>query len=184
MKLRRPSPSGFSLIEVTIALGIATFCLVALFALLPIGLNTNRDTIEQTIATSIAANIAAEIRASLEAQKSDLLSSAGKSQNLEQSLDLPFTDKSGAPVADQTVWVGYFDEGLQYVKSPANARYRAVVQYFADTDNTNRPNGAKIMHADIAVSWPASLDWGTPANPTSGKNPSGRVDVATAFVAP
>jgi uncharacterized protein (TIGR02598 family) len=36
--------SDFSLVEVTLALGIAAFCLIALFGLMPVGVQTNRNT--------------------------------------------------------------------------------------------------------------------------------------------
>lgn len=180
MKLRRPSPSGFSLIEVTIALGIATFCLVALFALLPIGLNTNRDTIEQTVATSIAANIASDIRASLQAQaeakKNPSVTAPNGDQSVNYKVKLPFNANGTQNVSAGDKWEAGFDEGLQYITSPAdiNARYRAIVQYYPDTTN-----GQKSVSARILVSWPASVD---PLQ--AGKTPSGSVDTVTAFVAP
>jgi len=40
--------------EVTLALGIAAFCLLAIFGLLPIGLKTQQLAVEQTAATRIA----------------------------------------------------------------------------------------------------------------------------------
>lgn len=180
MKLRRPSPSGFSLIEVTIALGIATFCLVALFALLPIGLNTNRDTIEQTIATSIAANIASDIRASLQAQVEAKKTGATAPTKSSLQIDLPFDVNGNVIATNGQTWMGGFNEGQSHFKggSPISpddakeARYRAVVRYYPDTTNN------KSVSARIVVSWPAAIDW------TAGKNPSGSVDTVTAFVAP
>ena len=47
MKKDRLSSNGFSLVEVTIALGIVAFGLMALFALLPIGLNLVRESSEE-----------------------------------------------------------------------------------------------------------------------------------------
>jgi uncharacterized protein (TIGR02598 family) len=175
MKLPRSFRSGFSLIEVTIALGIATFCLVALFALLPMGLNQNRDTIEQTIATSIAANIASDIRASLQAQvEAKKTGGTPPTQSLNYKIDLPFDGNGAVSVTDGQKWEGGFDEGQQYLTSPEDrqARYRAVVEYHPDTTNN------QSISARIVVSWPAAVDW------TSGKNPSGSVDTVTAFVAP
>jgi uncharacterized protein (TIGR02598 family) len=54
--------AGFSLVEVTLALGIMAFCLVAVFGLLPTGLNTSRDAIAQTAAANIAGAISADLR--------------------------------------------------------------------------------------------------------------------------
>jgi len=55
------SKLGFSLIEVTLALGVAGFCLLTLFGLLPIGLTSNQTSLEQTMAGNIAAAIVADL---------------------------------------------------------------------------------------------------------------------------
>src|SRR6266516_6437026 len=54
---------AFSLVEVTLALGIAAFCLIAVFGLVPIGVQTNRNATSQTAATNIMAAVAADLRA-------------------------------------------------------------------------------------------------------------------------
>jgi uncharacterized protein (TIGR02598 family) len=54
---------GFSLVEVTLAMGIAAFCLLVIFALLPTGLNSNQTSIQQTEAASLAAALVADLRA-------------------------------------------------------------------------------------------------------------------------
>src|SRR5213080_3141678 len=53
---------AFSLVEVTLALGIAAFCLIAVFGLMPIGVQTNRNATSQTRATGIMASVIADIR--------------------------------------------------------------------------------------------------------------------------
>ena len=58
----RQNAAGFSLIEVTLALGVAVFCLVTLFGLLPVGLTSNQDSLEQTMAGNIASAIVADLR--------------------------------------------------------------------------------------------------------------------------
>lgn len=45
------------------AIGIAAFCLLAIFALLPLGVTTNKNSINSTIAAGLAASIAADLRA-------------------------------------------------------------------------------------------------------------------------
>jgi len=49
----------FSLVEVALALAITAFCLVAVFGLLPVGLNSNQASTEQTAAANIARSIIA-----------------------------------------------------------------------------------------------------------------------------
>lgn len=49
--------------EVTLALGVAAFCLIAIFGLLPVGMNSNLNAVEQTTAASAAGSIIADLRA-------------------------------------------------------------------------------------------------------------------------
>jgi uncharacterized protein (TIGR02598 family) len=54
--------SGFSLVELTLAIGIAAFCLITVFGLIPIGLQINRNATSQTAATNIIASVIADMR--------------------------------------------------------------------------------------------------------------------------
>jgi uncharacterized protein (TIGR02598 family) len=54
--------NAFTLVEVTLALGVAAFCLLAVFGLLPVGISSNRASIEQTGAASLARAIVADLR--------------------------------------------------------------------------------------------------------------------------
>src|SRR6266511_307398 len=55
----------FSLVEVTLALGVAAFCLVVLLGLLPTGLKTQQARIQQTTANAIISTIWSDLRADL-----------------------------------------------------------------------------------------------------------------------
>src|SRR5437867_6168360 len=57
------STAAFSLVEVTLALGVAAFCLIAVFGLIPVGVQTNRNATSQTAATNIMAAVVADLRA-------------------------------------------------------------------------------------------------------------------------
>lgn len=57
-----PSTLGFSLVEVVIALGVISFALVAIIGLLPIGLASNRGTIQETRANHLAEEIFSTLR--------------------------------------------------------------------------------------------------------------------------
>ena len=63
MKSTELAERGFSLIEVALALGVAAFALVAILGLIPIGLNSNKASIEQTEAAIIAAGVVVDLRA-------------------------------------------------------------------------------------------------------------------------
>lgn len=54
---------GFSLVEVTIALGLMAFALVPMMALLPVGMTANRDSRFTMEAMSVASAVVADLRA-------------------------------------------------------------------------------------------------------------------------
>src|SRR5438309_3334382 len=63
MKRRLPlGPAGFSLVEVTLALGVAAFCLLVLLGLLPTGIKTQQSGIQQTTANQIISQISSFLR--------------------------------------------------------------------------------------------------------------------------
>ncbi len=57
------SYSAFTLVEVVLALGVVAFCLLSVFGLLPIGVNSNHNSLEQTGAANLARGIVADLRA-------------------------------------------------------------------------------------------------------------------------
>ena len=66
MKRRLRPASAFSLLELALALGVAAFCLIAVFGLIPVGVQTNRNATSQTAATNIVALVVADLRATPE----------------------------------------------------------------------------------------------------------------------
>ncbi len=63
MKRSPPETAGFSLVEVTLALGVAAFCLLVLLGLLPTGVKTQQSSIQQTTANQIISQIYSFLRA-------------------------------------------------------------------------------------------------------------------------
>lgn len=63
MKTSLRTVAASSLIEVSVALGLAGFVLIALFGLLPVGLNNNRAAIQQTNAANLLTDVVADLRA-------------------------------------------------------------------------------------------------------------------------
>jgi uncharacterized protein (TIGR02598 family) len=57
-----PQRRGFSLVEVSVAIAILSFCLLTLLALLPAGLISTTDSLQKTSAAGIVSQIAADIR--------------------------------------------------------------------------------------------------------------------------
>ncbi len=122
---------GFSLVEVTIALGVASFCLLAIFGLLPAGVNSNRASIEQTAAANLATRIVADLQA---AGTNSVSPNFAVALNGSTTLYLRDDGKIGA--------------------SPSDSRYRATI-------TTKQPGTGGAHAATVArvlVSWPASVD--------------------------
>jgi uncharacterized protein (TIGR02598 family) len=132
-------PRGFSLIEVTIALSVAAFCLLAILGLLQTGITSQRATVEQTAATGIASMIF-----------SDLSAAAGT--NKTARFEISLTNTAGGL---QTL---YFDEsgkttGTIGSAAVSGSRYRASVEVRAAATNTVAVSPVRIL-----VTWPAAAD--------------------------
>jgi uncharacterized protein (TIGR02598 family) len=57
----RPNRRGFSLIEVTIALGIVAFCMIPIMGLVPIALKVSRQSMDRNIETRMVQSIRAQL---------------------------------------------------------------------------------------------------------------------------
>ena len=56
--------TGFSLVEVTLALGVAAICLIAMLGLMPTSLKTQQNSVRQTTANQIISQIFSVLRGS------------------------------------------------------------------------------------------------------------------------
>ena len=152
--------AAFSLVEVTLALGIAAFCLIAVFGLMPIGVQTNRNATSQTAATNILSSVVSDIRASPK----------GSSTN---SAQYGIRRSKGS-----TTTVCFDGQGMSTtlagnVTCPVgNYRYRLYVRIY--------PIGAQpaylASYAYLKVVWPAAVD---PLSATIA--PSGSVETVATF---
>jgi uncharacterized protein (TIGR02598 family) len=130
------STSAFSLVEITLALGIAAFCLLAVFGLMPVGVQTNRNATSQTAATNIIAAVIADIRAT----------PAGNSTSLQ----------FGIPIGTSSPPLYFDDTGQVAPTIGVNSRYQLNVTW-------NPSTFVGLFYADLKVSWPAAA---SPANPS------------------
>jgi uncharacterized protein (TIGR02598 family) len=133
--------SAFSLVEVTLALGVAAFSLLVILGMLPVSLKTNQSSSRQTTANSIISQVAADLRA------------AARLPPGQVSKQFSLHPHNGGPW-DPTPDYLYFDYngqpiGTNQSTAPSNALYRVTVTYrLPPTDTTSL--------ADIRASWPAS----------------------------
>jgi Type II secretory pathway, component PulJ len=140
--------AAFSLVEVTLALGVAAFCLLTVFALLPVALKTQQTSMQQTTANSIMSQILADLRADARLPPGQASKEGQSGFGLHGHWlqvyapdTLYFTNE-----ADMT--------GTLIVGSPpADAVFRATITYLF-------PPSASTSVASVIVSWPAS---GVPA---------------------
>src|SRR5438309_3996056 len=63
MKIKTCWRAAFSLVEVTLALGVAAVALIAIFGLLVTGAQTNHTAVEQSASSDILTAVAADLRA-------------------------------------------------------------------------------------------------------------------------
>jgi uncharacterized protein (TIGR02598 family) len=125
--MKKRFTSGFSLVELTMALGIAAFCLIAVMGLMPVGVQTNRNATSQTAATNIMAAVVADLRATPTFNTS--------------STEFGITFGTNPPPL-------YFDGAGQFTTLlGANSRYQLNVTWYGT-------NG--LRYADLKVTWPAA----------------------------
>jgi uncharacterized protein (TIGR02598 family) len=139
---------SFSLVEVTLALGVAAVCLVAIFGLLPVGLQTNRNAIERTNSLQMLTAVAADLRATPG-------TGGGTSHQFQVNIPSDPTSASGTLTL-------YFDEHGQFSNSlQVNSRYRLEITFAPN------PAGAhSATFANLRLTWPAG------ANPTDANGSS------------
>jgi uncharacterized protein (TIGR02598 family) len=155
MKRSPPETGAFSLVEVTLALGVAAFCLITLLALLPTALLTQRTSIHQTTANAIMTQILGDLRADVRLPPGQVSKEQDSGFGLHghwllvREPDTLFFTSAGT-------WTGALAQGDP--DAPADAVFRAKVTYLF-------PPNASTSCAKIVVSWPAQvkLTTGTPA---------------------
>ncbi|MEO7933412.1 MAG: hypothetical protein ABIT76_09670 [Chthoniobacterales bacterium] len=148
---------GFTLIEVTLALGVAGFCLTTLFGLLPVALNSNRAAIEQTAANSILSAVISDLRAT----PSSLPRGTAVSSQ-QYAIDIPASGVAGSNTL-------YFNSERQKVASASTGRYLVSISFLAPPSGSGPKTAAM---AAIRVAWPASA---------SIANAAGSVETFTAL---
>lgn len=170
MKRTASESTAFSLVEVTLALGVAAFALLAIMGMLPTGLKTQQGSIQQTTANQIISQIYSVLRA-------DISLPPGQANKIcpdppDPSEPCNWSDLHGHWRDVATPDTMYFtNEGRQTGNlngnPPGDAVFRAKITYrFPPSDTTSL--------ADIAVSWPAQV------NPATGGVAAGSVSALVA----
>ena len=153
MKSPIQARNGFSLVEVTLALGVAAISFVAIFGLLPIGLQTDRDANEQIAAINISSAVIADLRAT---------PGTGAANSPQFGISIPGPGLNSNPPPLYFSTEGTFSNALA-----ADSRYRVTITF-----TSNSAGLRAATWSDIRVAWPAA------ANPLS---PSGAADMFVAL---
>jgi uncharacterized protein (TIGR02598 family) len=135
MRFSNHRSAAFSLLELTFALGVAAFCLIAVFVLMPVGVQTNRSATSQSAGTNIIAAVVADLRAT------------------------PITSDSSPQLATRfgTNKTLYFDSTGQFTTSlSTNSRYQVNITWFSSGRDG-------LRYADVKVTWPAAVTPATAA---------------------
>lgn len=150
---------AFSLVEVTIALGVAGFCLLAIVGLLQSGLTSERSTVDQTFATGVLADIYDDLRAT------------PSGSNVSSDLKIDLSGSQGTPQVLFFSGTGY-PTGAKGSAATSDSRFRAGVQ----VDPITNSLGTNAVRARIFVSWPAATD---PSASGWPQKQSGSVELVT-----
>jgi type II secretory pathway pseudopilin PulG len=163
MKRRSGETAGFSLVEVTLALGVAAICLLPLMALLPVASKTQQSGIQQTTANQIISQINSILRADVSLPPGQANKVCPDPPDPNEPCNWSALHGHWRDVAAPDTM--YFtNEGWQTGNingsPPADAVFRAKITYRLPPSDTT-------SLADIAVSWPAAVD------PANGGVPAG-----------
>jgi uncharacterized protein (TIGR02598 family) len=143
MKMKPPlhKLAAFSLVEITAAIGVAGFCLIAVLGLLPVALQTQQASVQQTTANAIMAAILGDLRADVR------LPPGQASKERESGFGL-----HGHWLEVSTPDTLYFTNHATLAGSlDSTATFRAKITYLF-------PPTASTCVAKIIVSWPAQVD--------------------------
>ena len=136
--MKAQNKEGFSLVEVTLALGVAAFCLIAVIGIIPVGVQANRNATSQTAATNIMAAVVADLRAT------------PRTTNTSSQFAIRFGTNIRL----------YFDSAGQFTTSLGpDSRYQLDVTW---------SGSSTLRYADVKAIWPPTVVLTSPTPIPSG----------------
>jgi uncharacterized protein (TIGR02598 family) len=138
--MRRRPHTGFSLVEVVIALGIVSFAVLAIVGMMPMALKSAQDSMRETDATLVAQRIFAELKTGIGANRTVTKDTNNNSQTISLSANTI------------TNFLAFTQDGMvqEFANSaPANASYDFYAQISVFT-NTGIANLSRVQ-IDIAA---------------------------------
>lgn len=156
VKSRVDQIAGFTLVEVTLALGVAAICLIPLIGLLPTSLKTQQNSIHQTTANQIISQISSFLRADVRLPPGQASKACPDPPDPNEPCD--WSNLNGHWRNAATPDTMYFTNEAKPTGTvtqpnnvPADAVFRAKITYMAPPTQTT-------SLASIRVTWPAAID--------------------------
>jgi uncharacterized protein (TIGR02598 family) len=170
--------SGFSLVEVTLALGVMAFALVAILGIVPVGLNSARESVDASHTALIAQDVFDRMRASLVTNDSSSQfyfgpyatgtasfffytsegSRTGELLKVQSPGDQPAfypNVKTASDFYRAKVNIGIFDQNL--TTSPYDPR------------KVTGPSPPNLLCATVEIRWPINTQFGSVAGSSNKK---------------
>ncbi|MEO0452551.1 MAG: hypothetical protein AAFY98_00255 [Verrucomicrobiota bacterium] len=166
-------PSGFSLVEVVVALGLCTFCLTVLLALLPTGIDAKKESVELTQAASLAAEVVADMQAEIDYLRAAQSNPSPPSEGVANVSRFGFArqNASNSPSLLNPASSFFIGPGGQH-KTSVDRSIGSASQYRVDVgfDPSTNNNSINATAVRIVISWPAQALGTTGSWPTDLDN--------------
>ena len=168
--------AAFSMVEVTLALGIVAFALLAIFGLLPVGLTASRNAADDTRTSMVAQDAYNRVRASLnrgvyfDGTFARVPLSIPATSSPVVALPAPWT---GGVASDQTVAWFYDANGVNRPEALtngdfSNVQYRVDVKlgrtWHATTAILPVPDPDYLRPVVVQITWPVNTATGAALN--------------------
>ena len=142
--MRRRPHTGFSLVEVVIALGIVSFAVLAIVGMLPMALKSAQESMRETDATLIAQRIFAELKTGSGANRTLTISPNGIPHALALS-------------ANSTNNLAFTQDGMpQAFLSSTNSPQDAFYDFYAQISVLTNTGIANLSRVQIDIAAPAA----------------------------
>ena len=161
------SDAAFTLVEVALALGVASFCLVTVMALVPLGVTTGQAASDQTAGNSILTHVLADLRATPMTSPP-----GGAATSAEYAVPIP-THTTGAAAKPVVLYFGNSVQQFSASQVAGASRYRLTINFLPSTSTLPPANDRTATRVTLLVSWPPQID---PNNARTG-TPTGRIQV-------
>ena len=154
--MNSPQEHAFSMVEVTLAIGVAAFCLLAVFGLLPVAQTSRQNATEQSVMSHITSEIVSDLNATRTSPTSTQTSPR-------------FALTVGPPGTGTSVQTLFFRGGGEVIGPPntdaagvdPSPRYRATIFLTPPSADERIATIGRIL-----LTWPAMADPSSAATPS------------------